>query len=64
MSGSQLVNKMRRWQPRLPVVFISGHANDVLEEHDVKREWARFIPKPIRLDQLMVTLRELLDERT
>lgn len=62
-NGSELANDIRSSDALVPIVFISGHADDVLAEYDIHRPGTRFLPKPLRLDRLLVAIRELLDAR-
>ena len=58
--GTSLAQEMRRHQPELPVIFISGFAGD--RELDLARDFpgAEFMRKPLRLELLLGAVRRLL----
>lgn len=57
MNGSEFVRELRRLRPSLPVIVISGleEAEDEYEDLDV-----RFLLKPLPPDQLLATMRSVL----
>ena len=62
MRGSALAKALRNDRPDIPIIFVSGHSGEKVADDDVANHRALFIHKPIRLDVLLVTMRELLDE--
>jgi two-component system cell cycle sensor histidine kinase/response regulator CckA len=60
MGGRELAEKLQKSAPHLPVIFMSGYANDpkLLEE---MRGPCSFIPKPFTVESLAVRVREMLD---
>jgi PAS domain S-box-containing protein len=61
MNGTELFNHLRRWYPRMRVLFISGYAKseipaDALEEG----QGAAFLSKPFTIEQLLTEVRRLL----
>ena len=57
MSGRELAAQLRKIQPELKVVFVSGYAGDLQAE----LEDAHFLQKPFSLQHLAATIREALD---
>src|SRR5690348_12350941 len=59
MNGGELAERVRRMNPRLPMIFMSGYADD-----DLVRRTARlavFIAKPFTSVALTRKIREVLD---
>jgi two-component system, cell cycle sensor histidine kinase and response regulator CckA len=66
INGWQLAKAITAARPGLPVVYMSGYADDVLAA-DGLREGERFLQKPFELSVLTATVRDALDgaaERT
>ncbi len=62
VTGMQLAARLRKLEPRLRVLFLSGHPADQLAlerdgEHDA------FVAKPVSPDDLLRTVRNVLDAR-
>jgi two-component system cell cycle sensor histidine kinase/response regulator CckA len=64
MSGPELATRLLETRPSLPVLFVSGYTDDVLERHPPLGRTARLLPKPYSLDQLAEELRDLLAVRS
>ena len=60
MSGGELVERALRTRPGLKVLFVSGHAEDVLVREGVTRGVA-FLAKPFTPAELVHKVREVLD---
>jgi PAS domain S-box-containing protein len=52
MSGVQLTNSIRKKWPRLPLIFISGYAEDTEAVAEVVRAGGTFLGKPFTREQL------------
>ena len=61
MGGAELARILRQRHPGLKVVFMSGYTQGTLELSSLDESASRFLPKPFTTDQLIGTLRELLD---
>ena len=59
MSGPACVERIRSRWPAVPALYVSGHADDVLDEHGVDRT-RNFVHKPFTPTDLMRAIRELL----
>jgi CheY-like chemotaxis protein len=62
MNGVRLAEEMRQRRPELKVLFISGHAEDVLAGRAVDAVASHFLPKPFHPDMLAHKVRAVLDE--
>ncbi|MBX7078032.1 MAG: response regulator [Nannocystaceae bacterium] len=60
MSGTELVRRLRERRPQLPVLFMSGHADDTTLQRGLDPN-AAFLPKPITPGPLSRKVREILD---
>ena len=61
MGGAELARLLREQRPNLRVVFMSGYTQGTLELSTMDEAATRFLPKPFTADQLVGTLRELID---
>jgi two-component system, cell cycle sensor histidine kinase and response regulator CckA len=61
MSGPACVERIRAVRPGVPALYISGHADDVLDAHGVADRTRHFVRKPFTLSELMRAVRDLLD---
>ena len=52
MTGPELAVALQSSYPELPIVFMSGYADDVLEQHDVQSAAVTFLPKPFSAREL------------
>jgi two-component system, cell cycle sensor histidine kinase and response regulator CckA len=61
MSGKELAQRLLVARPGLRVLFISGYSDEAIERHGVLAPGAAFLQKPVRLDMLARTVRQILD---
>jgi PAS domain S-box-containing protein len=61
MGGRQLADALAPSRPQMRVIFISGYAEDTIEQHGVSAESTCFVPKPFMNDVLLRKVREVLD---
>lgn len=59
MDGPTLVNAARKDRPDMPVIFISGYAEDMFRK-DLEAEEFQFLPKPFTLKALAETVKNIL----
>lgn len=59
MDGPALVNEARKKRPDVPVIFISGYAEDMFRK-DLEAEEFQFLPKPFTLKALAETVKNIL----
>ncbi len=60
LSGPELVARLRRTRPALPVVYVTGYPGETSDIADVDQEP---LMKPLSRDALLSRVREHLDER-
>jgi DNA-binding NtrC family response regulator len=58
--GRSVLQQLRTLHPSLPVVVLSGHGTDEVEEEVLNRGAAAFIQKAFSVDQLGLALEEVL----
>ncbi len=61
MDGIDILKKVRRDNPDVPVVIISGHGNIEIAVAAIKQGAYDFIEKPFNIDQLMVVIRRAME---
>ena len=61
MSGATLAQQAAEMRPRLRVLFISGHSDDMLTRYGRLESPANFLEKPFTSDGLSRKVREVLD---
>jgi two-component system cell cycle sensor histidine kinase/response regulator CckA len=61
MGGSALAAALWAERPNLPIVFMSGHADDLLFHHGVEQARRHFLPKPFTPDELVSKLNQVLE---
>ena len=61
MGGRELAMELRKTTPNLKVIFLSGYAGHAVSASDLDLPDARFLPKPLSLELLARTIREVLD---
>jgi FixJ family two-component response regulator len=61
MSGKELAQRLLVARPGLRVLFISGYSDEAIERHGVLAPGSAFLQKPVRLDVLARTVRQILD---
>ena len=62
MPGPELARRLRAMRPDLPVLFISGYAEDLIDRPD--GEAIRVLEKPFNADSFAAAVRAALDERS
>ena len=62
MSGGELARHIESERPGMPVLFLSGYADEAIAGRGVIREGSRFLRKPFTPDSLAARVRALLDE--
>ena len=62
LSGPELALEMRRERPELKVLFISGYSEEDLWSGELKKEGTAFLSKPFKPTDLVVKVRQVLDE--
>jgi DNA-binding NtrC family response regulator len=61
MDGPTLLRELRRRQPELKIIFMSGYAEDAFERHLPDDQSFNFLPKPFSLKELAITVKTTLE---
>jgi two-component system cell cycle sensor histidine kinase/response regulator CckA len=61
MDGPTLLRELRRRQPKVRIIFMSGYAEDAFERHLPEEEPFNFLPKPFSLKELATTVKTTLE---
>lgn len=61
MGGRELVDRLRETHPELRVLFMSGYTGNAIASQGVLDEGVHFIAKPLRQQDLLAKIREVLD---
>jgi two-component system cell cycle sensor histidine kinase/response regulator CckA len=64
MDGPTMVRNVKAMHPDLPVIFMSGYAEEAFRKNDQSSEDIHFLPKPFGLKQLAAKVKEVLSEPT
>ncbi len=62
MDGPSLLVELRKTQPDLKIIFVSGYAEDAFKKNLPENEKFHFLPKPFTLKQLATAVKETLAE--
>jgi CheY-like chemotaxis protein len=60
-NGSEVYREIARVNPDIKVLFMSGYTQDVIDWKESLEEGIRLVPKPVRPDELLMRIRELLE---
>ncbi|MBA3975599.1 MAG: hypothetical protein C0504_15435 [Candidatus Solibacter sp.] len=63
LSGKELAARLRPFQPRIQVLFMSGYADDSITAEEMNQQGAHFIQKPFGPNQLALAVRKALDSK-
>jgi ATP-dependent Lon protease len=63
MDGMQLVESVKRLTPHTDIVMITGFATVSSAVDALKKGAAHYLPKPINLDELRATVRQILEKK-
>ncbi len=61
MDGIDILKKVKREHPEVPIVIISGHGNIEIAVAAIKQGAYDFIEKPFNIDQLLVVIRRAME---
>jgi len=62
MNGRELAEQLRRLNPALKVLYMSGYTDHAVVHHGVLEPGTSFIGKPFSVGDLTRRVREVLDE--
>jgi two-component system cell cycle sensor histidine kinase/response regulator CckA len=60
MDGPTMLAAMRKQNPALKIIFVSGYAEDAFEKSLPEGEQFAFLPKPFTLSQLVSAVKETM----
>jgi two-component system cell cycle sensor histidine kinase/response regulator CckA len=60
MDGPALMKELRKRNPDIKIIFVSGYAEDAFEKSLPDRTQFRFLPKPFTLKQLVTAVKETM----
>ena len=60
MDGPTLLKEMRKRNPDLKIIFVSGYAEDAFEKSLPENQQFAFLPKPFTLRQLVAAVKETM----
>ncbi|SCZ32870.1 cell cycle histidine kinase CckA [Afifella marina] len=60
MDGPTLLKELRKTNPALKIIFVSGYAEDAFARHLPENEDFHFLPKPFSLKDLAITVKRVL----
>jgi len=63
MDGPTMVRHVKELKPDLPVIFMSGYAEEAFRRNDQSSEDIHFLPKPFGLKQLAAKVKEVLSSQ-
>lgn len=63
MNGKELADEIQKGRPETKVLFISGYPREILSQQGILDSEIRLVQKPFEQDDLVMKIREVLDER-
>jgi two-component system cell cycle sensor histidine kinase/response regulator CckA len=60
MDGPTLLKELRRRNPEVKIIFVSGYAEDAFEKNLPEGGQFAFLPKPFTLKQLVAAVKEAM----
>ena len=60
MDGPTMLIEMRKRNPDLRIIFVSGYAEDAFEKSLPENQQFNFLPKPFTLSQLVASVKETM----
>ena len=60
MDGPTLLRELRKTQPDLKIIFVSGYAEEAFAKHLPEDESFQFLPKPFSLKDLATAVKQTL----
>jgi signal transduction histidine kinase/CheY-like chemotaxis protein len=61
LTGRQVAEELARQRPRLPVLFVSGYAEEVIQHRGQLDAGLRFLGKPYSIEQLAQAVRQAME---
>lgn len=61
LNGKEVYDEIRKINPAIKVIFMSGYTRDIIHKRGVLDESVQFIPKPLDPKKLLLKIRNVLD---
>jgi PAS domain S-box-containing protein len=61
MNGKEAYNEIRKLDPSIPAIFMSGYTGDILNNKGIREEGLNFLAKPVSPRELLSKMRSVLD---
>jgi CheY-like chemotaxis protein len=62
MSGRELAERLKKFQPEIRVLYMSGYTDNAIVHHGVLEKGMNYIQKPFTIEGLARKVREVLDK--
>jgi CheY-like chemotaxis protein len=62
MNGKEAFDEMRKIDPDVSAIFVSGYTSDIIQRRGLFEEGLAFVAKPLNLKQLLLKVRAVLRE--
>jgi len=62
-NGKEAYTELKEIRPDIPAIFMSGYTGDILSKKGISREGIPVISKPIAIEKLLRSIREMLDTK-
>ncbi len=62
-NGKEVYNEIKKINPRLKALFMSGYAKDIIVDKGIYGESDNFLSKPLSPNELLLRVREMLDQQ-
>ena len=59
-SGKKLADSIVQLFPEIKIIFLTGHADDLLIRNEFSRDGSMLIEKPFLLKQLLIKIKEVI----
>ena len=63
MDGPTLLGELRKHQPDIKFIFVSGYAEEAFSKNLPEDATFGFLPKPFSLKQLATVVKDMLEEK-
>jgi DNA-binding response OmpR family regulator len=61
MNGKEAYDEIKKIDPAVKAIFMSGHTADIIHKHGLMDESIQFLAKPLNPKKLLVKVRNVLD---
>ena len=63
MNGKVLTEKLQESRPEIKILFMSGHSENIIEDHGLLLDGLNFIQKPFNVREFTLKVRTILDKK-